>query len=78
MCECNGNTNIDDRDSCDQVTGVCKKCRFNTDGDKCEKCLPGYFGNALNHDCKRKNISITQYILNQFDQNLISISNNSL
>lgn len=52
MCQCNNNTDIYDPESCDQETGICKKCRFNTDGDNCEKCLPGYYGNALNHDCK--------------------------
>ena len=53
-CQCNNNTDIYDRDSCDEKTGICRKCRFNTDGDSCEKCLPGFYGNALNHDCKRK------------------------
>lgn len=54
MCQCNNNTDIYDPESCDRETGQCKKCRFNTDGDSCEKCLPGFYGNALNHDCKRK------------------------
>ncbi len=54
ICECNGNTDVNDPSSCDQVTGQCKKCRYFTDGDHCEKCLPGYYGDALIHQCIRK------------------------
>lgn len=52
-CECNGNTNTRDPASCDQTNGICRNCLYNTDGDHCEKCKPGFFGNASNHECKR-------------------------
>jgi hypothetical protein len=54
-CECNGNIDINDPNSCDQSTGKCKNCLFNTYGDNCGECRPGFYGNASNHECKRKN-----------------------
>ncbi|CAF0857038.1 unnamed protein product [Brachionus calyciflorus] len=51
-CECNGNVDVNDPNSCDQATGQCKNCLYNTDGDNCEKCKPGFYGNALNHECR--------------------------
>lgn len=53
-CECNGNIDLNDPSSCDQETGKCRNCLFNTDGDHCEVCKEGFFGNASNHDCRRK------------------------
>lgn len=50
-CECNGNVDVYNRESCDKNTGKCKNCLYNTDGDQCENCKPGYYGNALNHEC---------------------------
>lgn len=53
-CECNGNVDVNDPSTCDQATGVCQSCLYNTDGEHCEKCRPGFYGNALNHECRRK------------------------
>lgn len=52
-CECNGNVDMNDPYSCDQSNGKCVNCLYYTDGDHCEKCKPGYFGNASNHECRR-------------------------
>ena len=37
--------------SCDPVTGVCFNCTGNTEGDKCERCMAGFFRMALFEDC---------------------------
>lgn len=46
-CECNENTDSNAVGVCDHATGRCLKCLGNTTGEKCEKCQPGYYGNAL-------------------------------
>lgn len=40
-CQCNGLAQ-----TCDQRTGVCINCTGNSEGDHCELCVPGYFGNT--------------------------------
>ena len=54
MCQCNGNVDVSLRSSCDESTGICQNCLYNTAGDHCESCKNGYYGNASNHDCKRR------------------------
>uniref|UniRef100_A0A3B3T2G9 Laminin, beta 4 n=1 Tax=Paramormyrops kingsleyae TaxID=1676925 RepID=A0A3B3T2G9_9TELE len=51
-CNCNGNIDPRDASSCDAVTGECLRCLHNTHGSRCERCQPGYYGNALAQDCK--------------------------
>uniref|UniRef100_A0A3P8UUK8 Laminin, beta 2-like n=1 Tax=Cynoglossus semilaevis TaxID=244447 RepID=A0A3P8UUK8_CYNSE len=51
-CECHGNIDTEDPDSCDRRTGQCLKCQHHTDGPSCGQCQHGYYGNAVNHDCR--------------------------
>ncbi|XP_051947738.1 laminin subunit beta-2 [Xyrauchen texanus] len=51
-CQCNGNIDPQDPESCDPRTGQCLKCLYNTDGHLCSECKPGYYGNALTQDCR--------------------------
>ncbi|XP_022089419.1 laminin subunit alpha-like isoform X2 [Acanthaster planci] len=40
-CDCNGHSN-----TCDPESGRCYDCQDNTEGDNCELCKVGYFGDA--------------------------------
>ena len=51
-CICNDNVNPDDFGNCDTETGECLKCLFHTEGFNCEKCEPGYYGDALTQSCQ--------------------------
>ena len=42
-CACNKHSS-----SCDPRTCKCRNCRDNTEGDNCEKCKPGFTGDARN------------------------------
>lgn len=67
-CECNENTDPNAVGVCDHVTGRCLKCLGNTDGDQCEKCQSGYYGNALDRSlrpsqkCLRECVCMHEYI----------------
>lgn len=52
VCPCNNNIDPDDRNACDSVTGACLRCLHNTTGPRCQDCKLGYYGNALQQDCK--------------------------
>ncbi|XP_051976641.1 laminin subunit beta-1b isoform X1 [Xyrauchen texanus] len=52
-CQCNGNINLQDPESCDAHTGVCLKCLFNTGGITCQFCMHGYYGDASTQNCRR-------------------------
>ena len=47
LCDCNGNLDLRQSDSCHHVTGACQKCRPNTSGQHCEKCSEGFHGDAI-------------------------------
>ncbi|XP_067931597.1 laminin subunit alpha-like [Watersipora subatra] len=52
-CNCNGNIDTSDPDSCDSITGRCEKCLNNTQGDNCEQCGDFYWGDAIDaKDCQ--------------------------
>ena len=54
-CKCNGNNAMSDREtSCDARTGKCNACLYSTAGWNCEHCANGFYGNALEHGCKRE------------------------
>uniref|UniRef100_A0A452GNE6 Uncharacterized protein n=1 Tax=Gopherus agassizii TaxID=38772 RepID=A0A452GNE6_9SAUR len=40
-CNCHGHSS-----SCDRVYGYCLNCQHNTEGPQCNKCKPGFFGDA--------------------------------
>lgn len=33
--------------SCATPTGICIGCTGNSEGDNCERCIPGYYGNPV-------------------------------
>ncbi|XP_043919164.1 basement membrane-specific heparan sulfate proteoglycan core protein isoform X3 [Protopterus annectens] len=41
LCECNGHS-----ESCHPESGICLNCLYHTVGDFCDRCAPGYFGDA--------------------------------
>ncbi|XP_033845842.1 laminin subunit gamma-3 [Periophthalmus magnuspinnatus] len=47
-CECNDNVDVNALGTCDHITGRCLKCLGHTEGDHCERCQPGFYGDALN------------------------------
>ncbi|XP_017281846.1 laminin subunit beta-4 [Kryptolebias marmoratus] len=52
VCPCNNNIDLNDNKACDSLTGECLHCLYNTMGPQCQHCKSGYYGNALQQDCK--------------------------
>ncbi|XP_051952446.1 laminin subunit alpha-4 isoform X1 [Xyrauchen texanus] len=52
-CDCNGNSDPNlIFNECNNVTGQCLNCWGNTVGDNCERCAPGFYGDAISaKDC---------------------------
>ncbi|XP_058876808.1 laminin subunit alpha-3-like [Acipenser ruthenus] len=46
-CFCNGHSN-----TCEDGSGKCLNCLWNTVGDNCEHCKDGYYGNATQGTCQ--------------------------
>ncbi|XP_036438439.1 laminin subunit alpha-4 isoform X1 [Colossoma macropomum] len=53
-CDCNGNSDPNlIFNECHNVTGQCLHCWGNTAGHNCERCAPGYYGDAISaKDCR--------------------------
>lgn len=53
-CDCNGNTDPNlIFNECHNVTGHCQHCWGNTAGANCERCAPGFYGDAVSaKDCR--------------------------
>ncbi|XP_015599371.1 laminin subunit beta-1 isoform X2 [Cephus cinctus] len=51
-CDCSGNTDLNRPGNCDPHTGRCLQCLHNTDGQNCQVCKPGFYGDALSQDCQ--------------------------
>uniref|UniRef100_A0A8D0LAX1 Laminin subunit alpha 3 n=1 Tax=Sphenodon punctatus TaxID=8508 RepID=A0A8D0LAX1_SPHPU len=46
-CNCNGNSN-----RCQDGSGICINCQYNTAGERCDRCKEGYFGDASQRTCR--------------------------
>ncbi|XP_049913643.1 laminin subunit alpha-4 [Epinephelus moara] len=53
-CDCNGNSDPNlIINECHNVTGHCQHCWGNTSGANCERCAPGFYGDAISaKDCR--------------------------
>ncbi|XP_017769174.1 PREDICTED: laminin subunit gamma-1-like [Nicrophorus vespilloides] len=47
QCDCNLNIDPNAIGNCNTTTGECLKCIHNTEGYKCDRCLSGFYGDAL-------------------------------
>uniref|UniRef100_A0A8C9XXG1 Laminin subunit alpha-2 n=1 Tax=Sander lucioperca TaxID=283035 RepID=A0A8C9XXG1_SANLU len=49
QCQCSGHSS-----TCDPETSICQNCQDNTEGDRCERCAPGFYGvvRGFHDDCK--------------------------
>lgn len=50
-CNCSNNIDLITPGNCDTLTGKCLQCLYQTEGDHCEMCKSGFFGNALEQTC---------------------------
>ena len=55
-CACNQNIDHGVPGSCDPRTGECLKCLYHTEGFRCERCRPGYFGDAAAQNCRGQSV----------------------
>lgn len=77
-CNCSNNVDITRPGNCDPKTGHCVQCLFNTEGEHCEMCKKGYYGDAINQQCTGSFVinellrtSITDHLLCLSCSNLI-------
>uniref|UniRef100_A0A1A7X3X2 Laminin, gamma 3 n=1 Tax=Iconisemion striatum TaxID=60296 RepID=A0A1A7X3X2_9TELE len=53
-CNCNGNVDFNSVGVCDHITGRCLRCLGHTEGDHCQRCQRGFYGDALNQTAGQK------------------------
>ncbi|XP_028456669.1 laminin subunit gamma-3-like [Perca flavescens] len=53
-CDCNGNVDFNALGICDHITGRCLKCLRHTEGEHCQRCQRGFYGDALNQTAGQK------------------------
>ncbi|KAG9354246.1 hypothetical protein JZ751_012370, partial [Albula glossodonta] len=53
VCNCQGNVDPNAVGVCDHLTGRCLKCLYHTEGDHCQHCQQGYYGNALDQNANK-------------------------
>ncbi|XP_030006241.1 laminin subunit gamma-3-like [Sphaeramia orbicularis] len=53
-CDCNGNVDFNALGVCDHITGRCLKCLGHTEGERCQRCRQGFYGDALNQTAAQK------------------------
>ena len=71
-CDCSNNWNFNATGNCDGKTGICLKCQFNTEGDHCEHCKAGYFGDAVNEGCNKCECNLLGTDKDNFDCDRVS------
>lgn len=52
-CDCSNNVDLSQIGNCDGQSGNCLQCLYETDGEHCEHCREGYYGDALIQQCQR-------------------------
>jgi len=57
-CNCSGNTDLSRPGNCHPETGRCLQCLFDTNGQSCDRCRSGYWGDALSRTCKQCTCSL--------------------
>lgn len=60
-CECNRNIDETIAGNCEQATGECIKCLYNTAGPHCEYCMDGFYGDATRQECLSKKYAKYSY-----------------
>nr|XP_040053897.1 laminin subunit gamma-3 isoform X2 [Gasterosteus aculeatus aculeatus] len=53
-CDCSGNVDFNALGTCDRVTGECLKCLGHTEGDRCQRCQRGFYGDARSQSAGQK------------------------
>ena len=48
-CSCDERGSVNNNPSCDVVTGKCR-CKANVEGDRCDRCKPGFFNLQTSND----------------------------